>query len=119
MVRLFSFIWPNIIQDGRNRKEKNKDLLEDFTTTDNRDVLEPELLEKTSDPYLVIFDGSDDKEDASRLSRIHKWTIVGIISIGSVCVTCISSSVALATPQIMEHLDVSHEVAILNISFSY
>ena len=52
-------------QDGRNRKEKNKDLLEDFTTTDNRDVLEPELLEKTSDPYLVIFDGSDDKEDAS------------------------------------------------------
>ncbi|KAG8202445.1 FLU1, partial [Candida africana] len=98
-------------------KEKNKDLLEDFTTTDNRDVLEPELLEKTSDPYLVIFDGSDDKEDASRLSRIHKWTIVGIISIGSVCVTCISSSVALATPQIMEHLDVSHEVAILNISF--
>ena len=60
-------------------------MLEDFTTTDNRDVLEPELLEKTSDPYLVIFDGSDDKEDASRLSRIHKWTIVGIISIGSVC----------------------------------
>ena len=27
-------------------KEKNKDLLEDFTTTDNRDVLEPELLER-------------------------------------------------------------------------
>ncbi|EMG50286.1 YHK8 Probable drug/proton antiporter YHK8 [Candida maltosa Xu316] len=89
---------------------KTKDSTEQFSITTT-----PQ--EEKEDPYLVKFDGIDDKEDASRLSRLHKWTIVGIISIGSVCVTCISSSVALAMPHIMEHFHVSHEVAVLNISF--
>ena len=59
MVRLFLFFLFGQTSSKMEEieKEKNKDLLEDFTTTDNRDVLEPELLEKTSDPYLVIFDG--------------------------------------------------------------
>ncbi|KAK6458220.1 multidrug resistance protein 10 [Scheffersomyces xylosifermentans] len=70
------------------------------------------------DPFQVSFDGGDnDKEDASRLSRLHKWIIVCIISFGSLCVTCISSSWSLASPQIMEHFHISHEVSTLGISF--
>ncbi|EGW30400.1 multidrug resistance protein 10 [Spathaspora passalidarum NRRL Y-27907] len=72
--------------------------------------------QKEDDPFLVKFDGTDDKEDASRLSRLHKWSIVGIISFGSLCVTCISSSWSLASPQIMKHFHISHEVSTLGIS---
>ncbi|KAG7660814.1 uncharacterized protein J8A68_005631 [[Candida] subhashii] len=72
------------------------------------------------DPYLVTFhpdhDSVDDKEDASRLSRFHKWIVVSIISFDSLCVTCISSCWALATPNIMSHFGVSQEVSTLGIS---
>lgn len=97
--------------------EKTNDSVQESSISDNtRQLSQSDDLDK-EDKYLVKFNGQDDKEDASRLSRLHKWTIVGIISMGSVCVTCISSSVALAIPHIMEHFHVSHEVAVLNISF--
>ncbi|KAI3404226.2 hypothetical protein KGF56_002987 [Candida oxycetoniae] len=94
----------------------------DFSSQDtlslNRD---PEIViksdEKEADEYLVVFDGTDDQEDASRLSRLHKWAIVTIISFGSLCVTCISSSWSLASSHIMEHFHISHEVSVLGISF--
>ncbi|RLV96551.1 putative drug/proton antiporter YHK8 [Spathaspora sp. JA1] len=77
---------------------------------------EEQVTQPEDDPFLVKFDGTDDKEDASRLSRLHKWSIVGIISFGSLCVTCISSSWSLASPQIMKHFGISHEVSTLGIS---
>ncbi|CAK9440134.1 uncharacterized protein LODBEIA_P42340 [Lodderomyces beijingensis] len=69
------------------------------------------------DEFLVAFDGSDDREDAARLSRFHKWIVVAIISFGGLCVTCISSSWSLASAHIMEHFQVSHEASVLGISF--
>lgn len=72
---------------------------------------------KELDEFMVVFDGTDDKEDAARLSRAHKWAIVSIISFGSLCVTCISSLWSLASSHIMEHFHVSHEVSVLGISF--
>lgn len=67
--------------------------------------------------FEVTFDGSeDDVEDALRLSHTHKWLIVVLVSLGSVCITTISSIWSLATPQIMEEFGVSHEVSTLGIS---
>lgn len=66
--------------------------------------------------YEVKFDGLDDKEDAKRLSLYHKWFIVWIISIGSLCVTCLSSIWSLASDNIIEHFHISREVSVLGIS---
>ncbi|RCK57287.1 putative drug/proton antiporter YHK8 [Candida viswanathii] len=102
------------------QREKTKESAQEEPISDSIELSNPEEEEEEAekdDKYRVKFDGLDDKEDASRLSRLHKWTIVGIISLGSVCVTCISSSVALAIPQMIEYFHVSHEVAVLNISF--
>lgn len=68
------------------------------------------------DKYEVKFDGEDDKEDAKRLSMAHKWFIVIMISIGSLCVTCLSSIWSLASENIMDHFQISHEVSVLGIS---
>ncbi|KAK6460780.1 multidrug resistance protein 10 [Scheffersomyces coipomensis] len=76
-----------------------------------------EIEKELPDPYLVTFDGGDDdKEDASRLSNFHKWIIVLIISLGSLCVTSISSSWSLVSDQIMEDFHISQEVSTLGIS---
>lgn len=68
--------------------------------------------------FEVRFDGGDDdQEDALRLSEPHKWLIVVLVSLGSVCITSISSVWSLASEQIMAHFGVSHEVSTLGISF--
>lgn len=68
--------------------------------------------------FEVRFDGSeDDVEDALRLSDTHKWLIVALVSLSSVCITSISSVWALASEHIMEHFHVGHEVSTLGISF--
>ncbi|KAG7660816.1 uncharacterized protein J8A68_005633 [[Candida] subhashii] len=99
---------------------KSKESLELINDVDQLKNEEEVVVQVPVDPYLVTFypdhDSIDDKEDASRLSRFHKWTIVSIISFGSLCVTCISSSWSLATPNIMSHFGVSQEVSTLGIS---
>lgn len=68
--------------------------------------------------FEVRFDGSDDDiEDALRLSETRKWLIVILISLGSVCITSISSVWALASRHIMRKFHISHEVSTLGISF--
>lgn len=68
--------------------------------------------------FEVRFDGSDDDvEDALRLSDTRKWLIVVLVSLGSVCITSISSVWALASENIMEHFHIGHEVSTLGISF--
>lgn len=66
--------------------------------------------------FEVSFDGSDDQEDATRISHLRKWFIVIVISFGSLCVTCLSSTWSLAAEHIMLEFKVSHEVATLGIS---
>lgn len=68
------------------------------------------------DEWEVMFDGLDDIEDATNLSRLRKWIIIGIISFGSLHVTCVSSVWTLASPAIIEHFGISHEVSVLGIS---
>ncbi|KAI5963064.1 uncharacterized protein KGF55_002856 [Candida pseudojiufengensis] len=88
------------------------------TSTSIQENEKPEISENNErDEFLVTFDGKDDKEDVTNLSRFHKWVIVGIISFGSVCVTCLSSCWSLASENIMEHFNVSREVSVLGISF--
>ncbi|ABN66708.2 multidrug resistance protein 10 [Scheffersomyces stipitis CBS 6054] len=97
-------------------EQRNSVDLEDGTSSKSTEFVQESPDEK--DPFEVRFDGTgDDKEDASGLPRWHKWAIVGIISFGSLCVTCISSSWSLCSPMIMEHYGISHEVSILGISF--
>lgn len=68
--------------------------------------------------FEVQFDGSDDDiEDALRLSDLHKWLVVIVVSLTSVCITCVSSVWSLASENIMEHFGISHEVSTLGISF--
>lgn len=68
------------------------------------------------DEWEVMFDGLDDIEDATNLSRLRKWIIIGIISFGSLHVTCVSSVWTLASPAIIELSGISHEVSVLGIS---
>lgn len=70
-----------------------------------------------STDYEVKFSADEiDCEDALRLSAIHKWVIVSVVSLGSVCITSISSVWALASPAIMKEFGVGHEVSTLGIS---
>ncbi|EGV60935.1 hypothetical protein PSN45_001262 [Yamadazyma tenuis] len=66
--------------------------------------------------YEVTFDGLNDKEDATQLSTLRKWLIVVIISLGSTCITCLSSCWTLASTNIINHFGVSEEVSVLGIS---
>lgn len=71
---------------------------------------------KSEESVEVTFDGKDDREDARNLSKIHKWFIVLIIAMGSTCVTCLSSSWSLASDNIRDKFNISHEVSTLGIS---
>lgn len=66
--------------------------------------------------YCVLFGDGNDKEDATRMSNVHKWVIVFVISLLSVNVTCISSAWSLASDNIVRHFGISHEVSVLGIS---
>lgn len=72
--------------------------------------------EEASDPYLVTFDGVDDKEDVITLPNYQKWGIVIIVSMTSLCVTCISSVWSLASAKIMKEFGISHEISSLGIA---
>lgn len=67
--------------------------------------------------FEVRFDGSsEDVEDALRLSDIHKWLIVVVVSSTSICITSISSVWSLASERVMDHFHISEEVSTLGIS---
>lgn len=66
--------------------------------------------------FEVTFDTLEDPEDALRLSHKHKWLIVILVSMTSVCITSISSVWSLASGFIMSEFGVSHEVSTLGIS---
>lgn len=66
--------------------------------------------------YEVRFETLEDPEDALRLSGAHKWLIVVLVSLSSVCITSISSVWALASQDMMNHFHVGHEVSTLGIS---
>lgn len=68
------------------------------------------------DHYEVTFDGTDDREDARNLSKLHKWVIVGLIGTGSCAVTCLSSVWSLASDNIEKHFHISHVVSVLGIT---
>lgn len=68
------------------------------------------------DPYLVVFDGNDDKEDQTGLSTFRKWLIVIIVSVTSLCVTCISSLWSLASSNIIKEYGINAEVSALGIT---
>ncbi|KAI5956842.1 hypothetical protein KGF54_000460 [Candida jiufengensis] len=105
------------MRDGSKARELNGTYSSESTiSTSLQQTEKPEKLDEV-DPFLVVFDGKDDKEDVTNLSRFHKWAIVGIISFGSVCVTCLSSCWSLASGNIMAHFGVSREVSVLGISF--
>ncbi|KAJ8142707.1 hypothetical protein OY671_004166 [Metschnikowia pulcherrima] len=71
----------------------------------------------TKDPeFEVSFETLEDPEDALRLSHTHKWLVVILVSMTSVCITSISSVWSLASTYIMADFGVSHEVSTLGIS---
>ncbi|KAM9911281.1 hypothetical protein OXX69_003668 [Metschnikowia pulcherrima] len=68
----------------------------------------------TKDPeFEVSFETLEDPEDALRLSHTHKWLVVILVSMTSVCITSISSVWSLASTYIMADFGVSHEVSTL------
>ncbi|KAK6203365.1 multidrug resistance protein 10 [Scheffersomyces amazonensis] len=109
------------VEKEKEKEKENENENEDEASNDRPEDIGEELATITSknlgDAYLVTFDGGDDdREDASRLSKFHKWMIVGIISTGSLCVTCISSSWSLVSEEVMAHFHISREVSTLGIS---
>lgn len=66
--------------------------------------------------FEVSFDTLEDPEDPLALSDLRKWLIVCLISVGSICITSVSSIWALVSESIMEEFHVSHEVSTLGIS---
>lgn len=66
--------------------------------------------------YEVSFDDLSDPEDALRLSRAHKWLIVVLVSLSSVCITSISLVWSLASASIMAEFGVNHEASTAGIA---
>lgn len=73
-------------------------------------------LEKIQDEWQVKFDGVDDREDITNISTLHKWVIITVLSFGSLHATCISSAWTMASPAIIDHFKIPHEVSVLGIS---
>ncbi|CDR46034.1 CYFA0S21e01310g1_1 [Cyberlindnera fabianii] len=72
---------------------------------------------KEKDPFEVVFDGVDDKENiAEDMTKFRKWAITLIIAITSICVTMISSAWSMASENIQQHFSISREVSVLGIS---
>lgn len=68
--------------------------------------------------YEVKFDtsGTDPENIAKRMTRARKYYVSLLISVTSVVITSISSCWSLASPHIIEHFHISHEVSVLGIS---
>lgn len=70
------------------------------------------------DKNEVLFEGEgDDQENINEsMSYTRKWMIALILSMTSICVTCISSVWSMASENIMKHFGISREVSVLGIS---
>lgn len=95
---------------------------EDFNYSIQPDEADLEVLSRYSshgsnlEKFEVTFEVDDIENINERLSYFRKWVIAIILSGTSVCVTMLSSAWAMASNNIMEHFNVSHEVAVLGIS---
>ena len=66
--------------------------------------------------FEVDWDGEDDPMNPRSMRRARKWTIVIIVSMSSLCVTCTSSLYTSTYGQITEEFNCSQIVATLGLS---
>ncbi|KAI1845438.1 hypothetical protein JX266_008533 [Neoarthrinium moseri] len=68
------------------------------------------------DPFEVAWDGDDDPLCPRSMSLLHKWAIVMIVGLGSLCVTCASSIYTFTYEQMDPEFGISRIVATLGLS---
>ncbi|KAI1825129.1 MFS general substrate transporter [Xylaria intraflava] len=68
------------------------------------------------DPFEVSFDGDDDPMCPRSMSDVRKWSIVCIVGIGSLCVTCTSSIYTSTYGQMNREFGESDMVATVGLS---
>ncbi|KAJ4505608.1 hypothetical protein HRR83_008607 [Exophiala dermatitidis] len=69
----------------------------------------------TENPYIVEY-ADHDRHDALNFSKGRKWAIAVLQSLSTFAVTFASSVYASGIPGVMQHFDVSNEVATLGLS---
>ena len=59
------------------------------------------MKEVTNDKTIIVeFDGKDDKWDPKNFPEFKKWTVLIVVGLGSVVVTC-ASSMYVSTPRLL------------------
>lgn len=72
--------------------------------------------ETEKDPFDVAWDGDDDPLCPRSMSLVHKWVIVIIVGMGSLCVTCASSIYTSTYDQMNPEFGISTIVGTLGLS---
>ncbi|KAI1076475.1 MFS general substrate transporter [Whalleya microplaca] len=84
------------------------DLEDDMVLSDRHNV--------EKDPFEVAWDGFDDPMCPQSMSIFHKWLIVVIVGMGSLCVTCASSIYTSTYGQMNPEFRISQIVGTLGLS---
>jgi len=78
------------------------------------------MVDKEANPsvdYEVVgWESEDDPKNPLNFSPVKKWTIVVIVAIATLCVTCCSSMVALSYDGVIEEWGISRIVATLSVT---
>ncbi|KAK7978502.1 multidrug resistant protein [Apiospora saccharicola] len=86
---------------------------------DTDDIAVPDEQEgagRESDPFEVAFEGDRDPYCPRSMSFMHKWVIVSIVGLGSLCLTCVSSIYTTTYSQMNSEFAISTIVGTLGLS---
>ncbi|KAK8129275.1 major facilitator superfamily transporter [Apiospora kogelbergensis] len=85
--------------------------------TDDADVPDEHAgVPREKDSYEVVFEGDHDPYCPRNMSLIHKWVIVIIVGMGSLCLTCVSSIYTTTYGQMNPEFGISTIVGTLGLS---
>ncbi|KAK8024868.1 major facilitator superfamily domain-containing protein [Apiospora arundinis] len=77
---------------------------------------EPAEASREKDPFEVAFEGDHDPYCPRSMSLLHKWVIVIIVGLGSLCLTCVSSIYTTTYGQMNPEFGISTIVGTLGLS---
>ncbi|KAK8039961.1 multidrug resistance protein [Apiospora rasikravindrae] len=84
--------------------------------TDDTAVPDEQEGARDKDPFEVTFDGDHDAYCPRSMSLMHKWAIVIIVGLGSLCLTCVSSIYTTTYSQMNPEFGISTIVGTLGLS---
>ncbi|KAK8093593.1 major facilitator superfamily domain-containing protein [Apiospora hydei] len=84
--------------------------------TEDTDVPDEQEGAREKDPFEVSFEGDHDPYCPRSMSLMRKWTIVLIVGLGSLCLTCVSSIYTTTYSQMNPEFGISTIVGTLGLS---